>query len=157
MLSILFSNTLTVPKISWFSTTPSLQQNTLEIPKCFKVHGHRGFGVEKPENTLDAFSESVRQGLDYIETDVWLTKDQIPVIIHADNELGMCEVWDPMAEQKKNIFITKTNFEDLKKMVYIKSGSTVPTLDEVIKLVKDSDTKINLEIKDWNPKVISLS
>ena len=130
---------------------------TSQIPKVFQVHGHRGFGIEKPENTMDAFNESVKMKLDYIETDVWLTSDEVPVIVHADTELGMCKMFDTETNTEKQIFITKTKYEDFSHQMYKKSGSVVPTLEEVVKLLKDSGTKINLEIKDWNTKVIALS
>ena len=85
---------------------------TSQIPKVFQVHGHRGFGIEKPENTMDAFNESVKMKLDYIETDVWLTSDEVPVIVHADTELGMCKMFDTETNTEKQIFITKTKYED---------------------------------------------
>ncbi len=43
---------------------------------------HRGASALAPENTLSAFREAVRRGCSWIETDVRLTADELPVLIH---------------------------------------------------------------------------
>ena len=46
------------------------------------VLAHRGYHAEVPENTRGAFAAAVKQGVDGIETDVRLSRDGLPVIIH---------------------------------------------------------------------------
>lgn len=46
------------------------------------IIGHRGASGEAPENTLAAFRLAMEQGADLIETDVHLTSDGVPVLIH---------------------------------------------------------------------------
>ena len=46
------------------------------------VHGHRGTRGTRPENTMPAFQEAARLGVDFLELDVHLTKDDIPLISH---------------------------------------------------------------------------
>lgn len=43
---------------------------------------HRGNSIEAPENTMEAFQQAVDLGADFLEVDVHLTKDGIPVITH---------------------------------------------------------------------------
>lgn len=43
---------------------------------------HRGASGYAPENTMPAFELAVEMKSDYIELDIHLTKDQIPVVIH---------------------------------------------------------------------------
>ncbi|MBS4167561.1 glycerophosphodiester phosphodiesterase [Parachlamydia sp. AcF125] len=43
---------------------------------------HRGNSSDAPENTLFAFQQALEIGVDYIEVDVHLSKDGIPVVIH---------------------------------------------------------------------------
>ena len=43
---------------------------------------HRGYHLSAPENTMAAFDAAVRLGVDGIETDVRLSRDGLPVIIH---------------------------------------------------------------------------
>jgi glycerophosphoryl diester phosphodiesterase len=47
-----------------------------------QVHGHRGFRGLYPENTLIAFKEAIKAGVDYIELDVLITKDSQVVVSH---------------------------------------------------------------------------
>jgi glycerophosphoryl diester phosphodiesterase len=46
------------------------------------VLSHRGFHVQARENSLDAFHEAVKLGVDGIETDVRLTADGVAVLFH---------------------------------------------------------------------------
>ena len=43
---------------------------------------HRGYHLSAPENTMAAFEAAVQLGVDGIETDVRLSRDGLPVIIH---------------------------------------------------------------------------
>ena len=43
---------------------------------------HRGASAHAPENTLEAFSLALRLGASGLESDVWLTRDGIPVLDH---------------------------------------------------------------------------
>jgi glycerophosphoryl diester phosphodiesterase len=46
---------------------------------------HRGNAAEYPENTLEALGSAVELGLRWIELDVQLTADHVPVVIHDDD------------------------------------------------------------------------
>jgi glycerophosphoryl diester phosphodiesterase len=47
-----------------------------------KVIAHRGNSAQAPENTYISFKEAINLHVDYIEGDVQLSKDGIPVVIH---------------------------------------------------------------------------
>src|SRR5712672_1859634 len=46
------------------------------------VHGHRGARARRPENTLPAFRYAIEQGVDVLELDVAVTKDNVAVVSH---------------------------------------------------------------------------
>ena len=46
------------------------------------IGGHRGCSCEYPENSIAAMEEGLRQGADYLEIDIQLTKDKTPVVVH---------------------------------------------------------------------------
>ena len=46
------------------------------------VIGHRG-GSFGPENSLKCFSGAIENKLEGIEFDVWLSKDNIPMVLHG--------------------------------------------------------------------------
>jgi glycerophosphoryl diester phosphodiesterase len=43
---------------------------------------HRGYHLNAPENTMAAFEAAVQLGVDGIETDIRLSRDGLPVVIH---------------------------------------------------------------------------
>jgi len=47
-----------------------------------EIHGHRGFRGHFPENTLTAFKEAVKLGVDAIELDIVISKDSQVVVSH---------------------------------------------------------------------------
>ena len=53
------------------------------------VSAHRGLSGSLPENTIAAFAAAIASGVDEIEFDVSLTKDNIPVIFH-DPDIKPC-------------------------------------------------------------------
>jgi len=54
----------------------------LQLPK---VIGHRGAAAYAPENTLASFREAARRGATWVETDVKLTADGVPILMHDDS------------------------------------------------------------------------
>jgi glycerophosphoryl diester phosphodiesterase len=59
--------------VNW--TTPGLG---------LRIGGHRGAAAEAPENTLAGFERAAATGVDYVELDVMLTSDGVPVVFHDD-------------------------------------------------------------------------
>lgn len=54
-----------------------------QVPKpSFNLQGHRGARGLKPENTLPAFEVAFDVGVTTIETDLHLTRDGVPILIH---------------------------------------------------------------------------
>lgn len=113
--------------------------------KQIAVIGHRGFAAAAPENTLPAFEKAIAQDVDYIELDVQLSKDRQIVVCHDDNLLRTTG---------KDAGVSTQTLAELKELdagswfspEY--AGTQIPTLDEVLDLVKPSDVKIYLELKD---------
>ena len=52
-----------------------------QAPKIL-VHGHRGARARLPENTLPAFEYAIHEGVDALEMDMAVTKDNVIVISH---------------------------------------------------------------------------
>jgi glycerophosphoryl diester phosphodiesterase len=55
--------------------------NGVDLPR---VIGHRGVAAHAPENTLASFAEAARMGVNWIELDVQLSSDGVPVVFHDD-------------------------------------------------------------------------
>src|SRR5947207_4288667 len=72
-------------------------------PPRILVHGHRGARARRPENTLPAFEYAIEQGVDVLEMDMAVTKDNVIVISHdpvlrspvctgSRNEVPICQL-----------------------------------------------------------------
>ena len=92
------------------------------------VIAHRGAHTAVPENTLAAFEAAVALGVNGIETDVRISLDGLPVLIHDRVIASGQAVAD----------LTRRNIEQA-------SGHEVPTLDEALE--QFSGILWNIEIK----------
>ena len=94
---------------------------------------HRGYHADVPENTLSAFEAAVKLGVDGIETDVRLSSDGLPVIMH-----------DRVTPKKRPVAeLTRREIES-------DVGHAVPVLAEI--LAAFPRILWNIEIK--NPEVL---
>jgi glycerophosphoryl diester phosphodiesterase len=118
------------------------------------VHGHRGARAMRPENTLPAFEYAIAQGVDVLELDMAVTKDNVIVISHDPllrspvctgprndaviHTLTLAEVrqWD--CGKVRNPLFTKQQPVP---------GTRMPTLDDVFQLASRGTFEYNIETK----------
>ncbi|MGB2752918.1 MAG: glycerophosphodiester phosphodiesterase family protein [Pyrinomonadaceae bacterium] len=117
-----------------------------------RIIGHRGASAHAPENTLAAFQIAIDAGADGVEFDVQPAKDGVPVVIHdatlkrtggrndavadlTSKELGKIDVGSWF--NKKYPKWANADF----------AKETVPTLAQVLRLLKSSDGLIYIELK----------
>lgn len=113
----------------------------LNIPK---VIGHRGAKAYAPENTIASIETAASLGVQWVELDVKLTRDNVPIIFH-DEELDRTTSGTGLVAQ--------TNYEDLRDL---DAGSwfgdsfsnvRIPTLEEAVDILLKHNLGLNLEIK----------
>jgi glycerophosphoryl diester phosphodiesterase len=118
------------------------------------VHGHRGARARRPENTLPAFRYAIGEGVDFLELDVAVTKDNVLVVSHdplmnaticAGPKLGIPIHTLTLAELKEYDCGAKQN--PLFKTRVPVPGTRVPTLDEVFDLSRGNAIQFNVETK----------
>ncbi len=107
---------------------------------------HRGIPTKAPENTLPAFTEAIKAGVDGIELDVQETSDGV-VIVRHDFDLerttdGQGYVWERTWDE-----ISRLNAAHRQPEGY--PPTPVPRLDEVLALIP-GDMLIDIEIKSWH-------
>lgn len=100
------------------------------------VTGHRGAAGLEPENTIRSFKKALELGVDQVELDVHLTKDNKLVVIH-----------DVTVERTTNGHghVRDFTLEEIKRLDAGK-GERIPTLQEVIDVVK-SRAILQIELK----------
>jgi glycerophosphoryl diester phosphodiesterase len=109
-----------------------------------RIIGHRGAAHYAPENTLAGIRKAKRLGIDWVEVDVRLSKDGVPMLMH-DYELnrtaGLNATIDSMTAEELEKLDAGTWFNG----AY--AGEPVPTLAETLLLIISLDMAVNLEIK----------
>jgi glycerophosphoryl diester phosphodiesterase len=55
-----------------------------------RLYAHRGASAERPENTLPAFERAVEAGIDALEMDVHVTRDNQLIVAHDDTAARTC-------------------------------------------------------------------
>lgn len=112
------------------------------------VASHRGGAASAPENTLPALEAAFSHGFEYVEVDVVLTKDQVPVLMH-----------DATLERTTNGvgFVAETSYAEIATLDAGSwfdpsfAGTVVPSLDETLDVVRANSARIILELKgEWN-------
>ncbi|KAJ6560725.1 PLC-like phosphodiesterase [Mycena sp. CBHHK59/15] len=71
ILSILMCLHTSLDQTLLIPTFPAMSE-TKRLPQCW---GHRGASVSFPENTIASFEAAIRDGVDGIESDVHVSKD----------------------------------------------------------------------------------
>lgn len=109
------------------------------------IIGHRGAGALAPENTLLALQKGMACA-DFVEIDVHLTKDAIPVAIHDATVDRTTDGTGP---------VEGYTMEELKKL-NAGEGERIPTLREVLDIVH-GQTGLIVEIKVPGTEAIVVS
>jgi glycerophosphoryl diester phosphodiesterase len=125
-----------------------------DLKQRILVHGHRGARALRPENTLPAFEYAIAQGVDVLELDMAVTKDNVLVVSHDPilhppvcsgpqpevpiHTLTLAEVkqWDCGKIQNPGFPRQQTI-----------AGTRMPTLEEVFSLAPKGNFKFNIETK----------
>lgn len=98
---------------------------------------HRGACADRPENTLAAFEEAIRQGADVIEADLRVTRDGELLVIHDATLDRTTNAQGPVA----GIDYARARGLDAGH------GERIPTPDEVLELARGR-VRVTFDIKD---------
>ncbi len=109
-----------------------------------RVIGHRGAAGHAPENTLAGFRKAAALGATWVEFDVALTRDDIPVLLHDETLERTTDGTGKLAE---------TTFRELSGLDAgawfgdAFAGERIPRLDAAIVLLDQLGLCANVEIK----------
>jgi len=117
------------------------QKKTLKLPKLI---GHRGVKDLCPENTLESILKAFDLGLSFVEIDVKISKDRVPILLHDDtldrttNGSGLAIDYD---------------YENIKKLdagkFFYKENTNifVPKLEDILSFCTNYNGNLNIELK----------
>jgi len=105
------------------------------VPKIPELIAHRGYAERYPENTLPAFIAAIEVGARFVECDIQLSADQVPVLFHDVNLERLCNQTGAIHDYP---------LHDLGQFRAANAGRfgkafadiTIPTLDEFLALLK---------------------
>lgn len=106
--------------------------------------GHRGAAAWAPENTLASIRKAAELGATWVEFDVMLTGDAVPVLFHDDSLKRITGVDALMAETAYG------ELADLDAGRWFQpafAGERIPTLEAALGLAHDLNLDVNIEIK----------
>ena len=112
--------------------------------KTPKIIGHRGACGLAPENTMSSLIEASFFDLTFIEVDVKISKDRIPLLLHDDN-----------LERTTNGFGICSD-HDFNDLLMLDAGSwfnndfageKIPSLEECLQFLYKNNIGVNIELK----------
>lgn len=149
-----------------FAFLPILAALAAGPAMALDIHGHRGARGLLPENTIPAFREAIRLGVDVLELDTGLTADGVVVVSH-DRSLSpdlarIGEAWIDSPQPLRALTLEELRAVDVGRarpgsrtaerfpeQVAI-DGTPIPTLAEVLAMAKaegQADLEFNIETK----------
>ncbi|OZM77840.1 glycerophosphodiester phosphodiesterase [Pseudonocardia sp. MH-G8] len=118
---------------------------TSALPAGFLLTAHRGAVDIAPENTLLAFTEAERIGMDEIELDIQVTQDDVLVIGH-DRTFERVAVTD---SAHNTVPVEHLSYETVRS-IDLGMAQRVPTFDETL-----DATSIPLQVEIKSPRAAS--
>lgn len=105
---------------------------------------HRGASLYAPENTILAFRKAKECGLAWVEFDVMLTQDRVPIVIHDERVDRTTNGTGWVRE------LPYSNIQNLDAGGWFANefcGEKIPTLKQVLLMLEELNLSANIEIK----------
>nr|MDO8085136.1 glycerophosphodiester phosphodiesterase [Candidatus Sigynarchaeum springense] len=123
------------------------------------VMAHRGNSADVPENTREAFEDAARlDGVDVIETDVHLTRDDNLVFFHDPvldrTTNGRGKIKDKTLAELKSLDAGYKHVDASGNFPFRGKGLTIQTVDEI--LAAFPGQRFNIDIKSRDPRAPAL-
>jgi len=116
------------------------------------VVAHRGASAAYPENTLSAIRAAVSSGVDLVELDVQRSRDGALVVMH-DRTLVRTTNVQTVFPTRASWRLADFSYDELMRLdagswkSQAFAGERVPTLEQAIDVLRESDTGLLLELK----------
>ena len=128
---------ITIAGARFLYTSSRVSNDTSSSPK---VIGHRGFVSRGVENSLESLDAAAKEGVDYVELDLILSKDRQFIVCHDNNLKRLTG---------KNISISKSNASQVLGLKTSQNGhsSTLVSFDDYVARAKKRGVKLLVELK----------
>ncbi len=109
-----------------------------------RVMGHRGAAAAAPENTLAGLRTAAAMGMNWVEFDVMLSGDGVPVLFHDDN---LKRITGRRASMARTPFAELAKLEAGAWFAPGFIGEPIPSLEQALALAIELGFTPNIEIK----------
>lgn len=109
-----------------------------------RVIGHRGTPKRAPENTVAGFTLAAEAGVSWVELDVQLSADLVPVVFH-DDSLERTSTGTGLLTERDWAYLQNLDVGEWFSPAY--AGEKLPHWDRVLDLLIDRRLGVNIEIK----------
>jgi glycerophosphoryl diester phosphodiesterase len=114
-----------------------------------RLYAHRGAAAERPENTMPAFERALAIGVDALELDVHVTRDDHLIVVHDDTgarTTGVPTAWADLDLEDVRRLDAGWGFVDAAGgRPFAGQAIGIPTLDDV--LTAFPDVRLNIDLK----------
>lgn len=121
-----------------------IQTSIVYLPWNVEVASHKGDGFHSPENSIAAVESAINKGIEVVEIDVTLTKDDKLILSHDQNLNRIsgieADIKDLTYDELKEIDIGRSFDEAY-------AGETIPTLEEILAITSEANTGIIIDVK----------
>ncbi|MBT4761665.1 MAG: glycerophosphodiester phosphodiesterase [Bdellovibrionaceae bacterium] len=129
------------------------------IAKNISIHGHRGARAARPENTMAAFKYALEVGVDVLEFDLSVTKDNVLVISHDPyinpticqhqngQELKAKTIIRDLTLKQVQMFDCGSIRNPRFPKQILSPGEKIPTLDELFLYISKNNKKVEFNIE----------
>lgn len=108
---------------------------------------HRGYASAFPENTLIAIEAAHQAGADYVEVDIQLSADLVPVLFHDRNLKRLCQQ-DKAIHDYTFSELKQFNVSDVEKFSGMYAENKITSLQKFVEYLKaHPDLKAFIELK----------
>jgi glycerophosphoryl diester phosphodiesterase len=108
---------------------------------------HRGYTLRYPENTLVGIAAAIEAGARFIEVDIQLSADKVPVLFHDRNLQRLCGV-SGMVHEFPMQQLHKLRVSEFDRFGYRYAQTPIATLAQLVELLgRHPDLRAFIEIK----------
>ena len=121
------------------------------------IIGHRGARASAPENTLAGIAEAARQGARWVEFDVKLTRDRVPILMHDDTLAATAGIDRKVAETDladladlDTLPMFLRRYPVAGRSFVVRRGAapvSIATLEQALRLALELGLGVNIELK----------
>ncbi|XP_044761296.1 glycerophosphodiester phosphodiesterase 1-like [Coccinella septempunctata] len=122
---------------------------------ALRTVAHRGAGLDAPENTLAAFKMCKDKSCDFIEFDVCLTADGVPIVFH-DSSTGRLADSDLVINESRWADLCNVNLSAKHPFKDRYPQTNIPTLDQTVNQLLAAGQKMFIDIKDNDTKMVNV-